>query len=63
MANIRRFLTFLIDQINLRICSFFFLFLDFFIDLDQRLGPLTQTSSLRHLVRYVQAGIKKLRAL
>lgn len=36
---------------------------DFFIDLDQRLGPLTQSSSLRQLVRYVQAGIKKLRAL
>ncbi|XP_011345805.1 AF4/FMR2 family member 4 isoform X3 [Ooceraea biroi] len=36
---------------------------EFFIDLDQRLGPLTQSSSLRQLVRYVQAGIKKLRAL
>ncbi|TGZ50210.1 AF4/FMR2 family member 3, partial [Temnothorax longispinosus] len=35
----------------------------FFIDLDQRLGPLTSYSSLRELVRYVQAGIKKLRAL
>ncbi|XP_071559903.1 uncharacterized protein Lilli isoform X3 [Temnothorax nylanderi] len=35
----------------------------FFIDLDRRLGPLTSYSSLRELVRYVQAGIKKLRAL
>lgn len=36
---------------------------NFFIDLDRRLGPLTSYSSLRELVRYVQAGIKKLRAL
>ncbi|XP_034952390.1 AF4/FMR2 family member lilli isoform X2 [Chelonus insularis] len=36
---------------------------DFFIELDEKLGPLTLKSSLRDLVRYVQAGIKKLRAL
>ncbi|XP_057318917.1 AF4/FMR2 family member lilli isoform X1 [Microplitis mediator] len=36
---------------------------DFFIELDEKLGPLTLRSSLRDLVRYVQAGIKKLRAL
>ncbi|XP_020294530.1 serine/arginine repetitive matrix protein 2 isoform X2 [Pseudomyrmex gracilis] len=36
---------------------------NFFIDLDRKLGPLTAYSSLRELVRYVQAGIKKLRAL
>ncbi|KOX70906.1 AF4/FMR2 family member 4 [Melipona quadrifasciata] len=36
---------------------------DFFIELDERLGPLTLKSSLRDLVRYVQAGIKKLRDL
>jgi len=54
---------FIDNRINLIICSFFTVFLDFFVDLDQRLGPLTQNSSLRHLVRYVQAGIKKLRAL
>ncbi|XP_029674647.1 AF4/FMR2 family member 4 isoform X1 [Formica exsecta] len=36
---------------------------NFFIDLDRRLGPLTSYSSVRELVRYVQAGIKKLRAL
>ncbi|XP_072756554.1 uncharacterized protein Lilli isoform X2 [Anoplolepis gracilipes] len=36
---------------------------NFFLDLDRRLGPLTSESSLRELVRYVQAGIKKLRAL
>lgn len=38
-------------------------FSDFFIELDEQRGPLTLTSSLRDLVRYVQAGIKKLRAL
>lgn len=42
---------------------FFLVFSDFFIDLDRRLGPLTSYSSVRELVRYVQAGIKKLRAL
>ncbi|XP_048511341.1 AF4/FMR2 family member lilli isoform X2 [Athalia rosae] len=36
---------------------------DFFIELDEQRGPLTLKSSLRDLVRYVQAGIKKLRAL
>ncbi|XP_017789637.1 PREDICTED: AF4/FMR2 family member 4 [Habropoda laboriosa] len=36
---------------------------DFFIELDEKLGPLTLKSSLRDLVRYVQAGIKKLRDL
>ncbi|KAG7198411.1 hypothetical protein KM043_005799 [Ampulex compressa] len=36
---------------------------DFFIELDEKMGPLTLKSSLRDLVRYVQAGIKKLRAL
>ncbi|XP_011684561.1 PREDICTED: AF4/FMR2 family member 4-like [Wasmannia auropunctata] len=36
---------------------------NFFIDLDRRLGPLTSDSSVRELVRYVLAGIKKLRAL
>nr|XP_012217983.1 PREDICTED: AF4/FMR2 family member 4 isoform X2 [Linepithema humile] len=35
----------------------------FFVDLDRKLGPLTAHSSLRELVRYAQAGIKKLRAL
>lgn len=42
---------------------FFLVLSDFFIDLDRRLGPLTSYSSVRELVRYVQAGIKKLRAL
>ncbi|XP_043253602.1 AF4/FMR2 family member lilli isoform X2 [Colletes gigas] len=36
---------------------------EFFIELDEKLGPLTLKSSLRDLVRYVQAGIKKLRDL
>ncbi|XP_063987686.1 AF4/FMR2 family member lilli isoform X3 [Diachasmimorpha longicaudata] len=36
---------------------------EFFVELDEKLGPLTLKSSLRDLVRYVQAGIKKLRAL
>ncbi|XP_012273685.2 serine/arginine repetitive matrix protein 2 [Orussus abietinus] len=36
---------------------------DFFIELDEKYGPLTLKSSLRDLVRYVQGGIKKLRAL
>ncbi|XP_066592489.1 AF4/FMR2 family member 4-like isoform X2 [Prorops nasuta] len=36
---------------------------DFFIELDEKLGPLTLKSSLCDLVRYVKAGIKKLRAL
>ncbi|XP_011501564.1 PREDICTED: AF4/FMR2 family member 4-like [Ceratosolen solmsi marchali] len=36
---------------------------DFFIELDETLGPLTPKSSLTDLARYVQAGIKKLRAL
>lgn len=40
-----------------------FVFADFFIELDEKLGPLTLKSSLRDLVRYVQAGIKKLRDL
>lgn len=41
----------------------YFVFVDFFVELDERLGPLTLRSSLRDLVRYVQAGIKKLREL
>nr|XP_050849625.1 AF4/FMR2 family member 4 isoform X3 [Vespula vulgaris] len=36
---------------------------DFFIELDEKMGPLTLKSSLCDLVRYVKAGIKKLRAL
>ncbi|KAK0167508.1 hypothetical protein PV327_004898 [Microctonus hyperodae] len=36
---------------------------DFFVELDEKFGPLTLKSSLHDLVRYVEAGIKKLRAL
>lgn len=35
--------------------------LEFFDQLDKTLGPLTPGSSLNHLVRYVQAGIKKMK--
>lgn len=38
-------------------------FSDFFVELDEKFGPLTLKSSLHDLVRYVEAGIKKLRAL
>lgn len=35
--------------------------LDFFIDLDHENGPITIHSSLNNVVKYVQAGIQKLR--
>lgn len=34
---------------------------DFFIDLDHENGPMTLHSSLYNVVKYVQAGIQKLR--
>lgn len=37
------------------------LFADFFIDLDHENGPITIHSSLNNVVKYVQAGIQKLR--
>ncbi|XP_015432516.1 PREDICTED: AF4/FMR2 family member 4 isoform X2 [Dufourea novaeangliae] len=36
---------------------------EFFIELDEKLGPLTLKSTLPDLVRYVTAGLKKLRDL
>lgn len=36
-------------------------FLDFFIELDHENGPITLHSSLNNVVKYVQAGIQKLR--
>lgn len=34
---------------------------DFFIELDHENGPITLHSSLNNVVKYVQAGIQKLR--
>lgn len=36
-------------------------FADFFIELDHENGPITLHSSLNNVVKYVQAGIQKLR--
>lgn len=38
-----------------------FAFADFFIELDHENGPITLHSSLNNVVKYVQAGIQKLR--
>lgn len=38
-----------------------FTFIDFFIELDHENGPITLHSSLNNVVKYVQAGIQKLR--
>lgn len=41
--------------------SIIVLILDFFIELDHENGPITLHSSLNNVVKYVQAGIQKLR--
>lgn len=41
--------------------NFLFHFADYFIDLDRENGPITLHSSLNSVVKYVRAGIQKLR--
>lgn len=40
---------------------FLYIFTEFFIDLDHANGPFTLHSSIKQAVRYVQAGLQKLR--
>ena len=54
-------LTILFSEFALIVFHFWGFFADFFIQLDRQCGPLTLHSSLRDLVRYVRAGVQRLR--
>lgn len=43
--------------------NFFYHFTDFFIALDHENGPITLHSSLSKVVKYVQAGLQKLKQM